>query len=77
MTLIENILDLITQPGIVQVLDQVENIQSYYLAECNQKQYFIQIDNESIVTTELVNNIHSKTFTLGRYIYRKMYQTGK
>ena len=37
MTLIENILDLITQPGIIQVLDQVENIQSYYLVECNQK----------------------------------------
>lgn len=74
MTNAEWIIDFIVQPGVVEVLDRFKELAGYYLVEKGNKQYFVKVTNEFIVTNELSEKVNVRKFDFGNHRYRKAYQ---
>lgn len=74
MTKAEWIIDFIVQPGVVEVLDRFKELAGYYLVEKGNKQYFVKVTNEFIVTNELSEKVNVRKFDFGNHRYRKAYQ---
>ena len=74
MTKAEWIVDFIVQPGVVEVLDRFKELAGYYLVEKGNKQYFVKVTNEFIVTNELVEKVDVRKFDLGNHRYKKGYR---
>ena len=71
LTLIENILDFITQPGVFDLAYQLKNRNAYYLIEKENQQYFISISKEFIETRQLSSKVNPNKFVIGDIEYKK------
>lgn len=70
----EWIADFLMGPGVFQVADQMANInQHYYLVEQGDRQFFVCVDSEFIISTALQENYIAKKFKMGKYIYKRGY----
>ena len=74
MSKTEWLVDFIVQPGVVNVLDQLNANASFYLVCKNGKQYLIKVTDEFIITNELAEPVDEKKFVMGNYQYKKLYQ---
>ena len=63
--------------GIFEVADQMNDKSKYYLAEMNNKQYFITISNEFIEYSELTKRVDGRKFEIGNIVYSKIGYTLK
>lgn len=70
----EWIVDFVVQPGVVEVLDRFKELAGYYLVERGNKQYFVKVTNEFIVTNELTERVDVRKFELGNHRYKKGYR---
>ena len=70
----EWIVDFIAGAGVVDVLDSVSDMSSYYLVEKHNKQYLVNVDKEFIRTKELADKVHPSKFIIGNNEYRGSYR---
>lgn len=74
LTLVENILDFITQPGVFDVAYQLKELKdrnAYYLIEKKNQQYFVSISKEFIETRQLSSKVNPNKFVIGDIEYKK------
>lgn len=74
MSKIEWWIDFIVQPGVVDVIDQLGDIASFYLVEKGTKQYLVKVTKDFIVMNELADRVDVKKFVVGKYQFKKQYQ---
>ncbi len=74
MNKVEWLVDFIVQPGVVDVLDQLNEIATYYLVEKASKQYLVKVTKDFITTNELADKVDVKKFVIGKYKFKKLYQ---
>ncbi len=74
MSRVEWWIDFFIQPGVVDILDQLSEIASYYLVEKGAKQYLVKVTKDFITTSELADRIDTKKFVIGKYKFTKSYQ---
>lgn len=74
MSKVEWWIDFIVQPGVVDVLDQFNNMASFYLVEKGAKQYLVKVTKDFITTNELTDKVDVKKFVVGKYQFKKGYQ---
>ena len=74
MSKLEWCIDFIVSPGIVDVLDQVNDMATYYLAEKGTKQYLVKVTKDFITTDELADKVDVKKFIVGKNKFKKGYQ---
>lgn len=67
-------IDFLVQPGVVDVLDQLNKSASYYLVEKETKQYLVKVTKDFITTNELADRVDVRKFVIGEYKFRKAYQ---
>ena len=70
-SLSEKAVDLIVQPGIIQIADYLNDMSGYYLVERKRRQYLVSVSREFICTTELGRKVDPKKFDIGNHRYRK------
>ena len=70
-SLSEKAVDLIVQPGIIQIADYLNDMSGYYLVERKGRQYLVSVSREFICTTELGRKVDPKKFDIGNHRYRK------
>lgn len=58
--------------GVFNVVDQLENQDQYYLVDVDEKQFWVVVSKEFITTSQLVNKIAEKKFTVGDNKFRKV-----
>lgn len=66
--------DFIVQPGIVDLIDQLNEITTYYLVEKGTKQYLVKVTKDFIITNQLANKVDAKKFIVGKYKFKRAYQ---
>ena len=71
LNLLENIIDFIVQPGVLQLADYASNYAAYYLVELEQKQLLVKITKEFIESKELKNKFIEKKMIIGNNIFKK------
>lgn len=72
LSLIEHILEwTIADIGIFTVADQLNNTDSYYLVEKNDKQFLVSVSKEFIISSELTTKITAYKFVIGKNKFRK------
>ena len=71
MNRLEWLADFVTQPGIVQILDYIDNPDAYYLVERSGRQILVRISKEFITSSDLTSRIDPKKFVIGNYVFRK------
>lgn len=69
----EWLIDFIVQPGVVDVLDQLSEIASFYLVEKNGKQFLVKVTSDFIISSELADKVEVKKFVIGNHQYKKLY----
>lgn len=74
MNKIEWLIDFIVQPGVVDILDQLNEIVTYYLVEKGTKQYLVKVTKDFIITNELADKVDVQRFAIGKYKFKKNYQ---
>ena len=74
MNKIEWLIDFIVQPGVVDILDQLNEIVTYYLVEKGIKQYLVKVTKDFIITNELADKVDVQRFAIGKYKFKKNYQ---
>lgn len=67
-------IDFLVQPGVVDVLDQLNKSASYYLVEKETKQYLVKVTKDFITTNELADRVDVRKFVIGEYKFRKAHQ---
>lgn len=75
LSLIENIIDFIVQPGVLQVADSLNNMSSYYLVELEQKQLLVNVTKEFIESRELNCKFTDKKMVIGNNVFKKVSYT--
>lgn len=70
----EAIIDFFVQPGMVEVLDRIKEIAGFYLVEKGNKQYFVKVTNDFIITSEMPQKVEGKKFDIGDHRYIKGYR---
>lgn len=69
----QNIFEWVTDAfGIFNVVDQLENKDQYYLVDVEDKQYWVVVSKDFITTSQLVNKITDKKFTVGGNKFTKV-----
>lgn len=74
MSKAEWLVDFIVQPGVVEVIDQLNTNASFYLVYKSDKQYLVKVTNDFIVTNELAEKVNVDKFVIGNHQYKKAYQ---
>lgn len=74
MNKVEWLIDFIVEPGVVDVIDQLNEIVTFYLVEKDRKQYLVKITKDFITTCELVDKVDARKFSVGKYRFKKAYQ---
>lgn len=74
MSKVERCVDFIVGFGTVNVLDQLNEIVSFYLVEKGTKQYLVKVTKDFITTNQLANRLSTNKFIIGKYIFKKGYQ---
>ena len=67
----ESIVDLITQPGVVHMLDYLQDSDAYYLVETEHKQLLVRVSKEFIMSSILTTHVDPKRFVIGTDIFKK------
>ena len=70
MSKAEWLLDFVVQPGVVQLVDYLNDNSAYYLVEKNDKQYLIKVTKDFIITNELAEKVNVKKFIIGKHMYK-------
>lgn len=70
----EHILEWTIMPifGAFEVVDQLNNMDNYYLVEMNNRQYLVGVSKEFIVSSELPKKVSDKKFVIGKNKYSKV-----
>ncbi len=74
MSKAEWLVDFIVQPGVVEVMDQLNNNAGCYLVEKGGRQYFVTVTGDFITTRELPNKVEGKKFVIENHKYTKGYR---
>lgn len=75
LSLVENIVDLVVQPGVLQVADSLNNMSAYYLVELEQKQLLVNVTKEFIESRELNCRFTEKKIVIGNNLFKKISYT--
>ncbi|MBQ8949646.1 MAG: helix-turn-helix domain-containing protein [Eubacterium sp.] len=67
----EDLLDFIVLPGVVQMLDYMNNSDGYYLVEQGGRQYLVRVSKDFITTTELAQHVDTKKFTIDNNVFKR------
>lgn len=67
----EALLDFIVQPGVVQMIDYMNNSDGYYLVEQGGRQYLVRVSKDFITTTELAQHVDTKKFTIDNNVFKR------
>lgn len=70
---LESVLEWTVMPsfGAFEAVDQLNDGNSYYLADTGDKQLFVSVSNEFIEYSEMTSRVEGKKFEIGKSIYRK------
>lgn len=71
LSLIENIVDFIVQPGVLQVADSLNNMSAYYLVELDHKQLLVNVTKEFIESRELSFKFTGRKQIIGNNMFIK------
>lgn|GEM_PF-4092917 len=71
LSLVENIVDFIVQPGVLQVADSLNDMSIYYLVELEQKQLLVNVTKEFIESRELNCKFTEKKIVIGNNMFKK------
>lgn len=71
LSLVENVIDFIVQPGVLNVADSLNDISAYYLVELENKQLLVNITKEFIESRELARRFTGKKQIIGNNIFSK------
>ncbi|SEV85654.1 helix-turn-helix domain-containing protein [[Clostridium] fimetarium] len=75
LSLAENIVDFIVQPGVLQVADSLNDMSAYYLVELEQKQLLVNVTKEFIESRELNCKFTEKKRVIGNNLFKKISYT--
>ena len=67
----EALLDFIVQPGVVQLVDYMNDSDGYYLVEKGSKQFLVRVSHDFITTSELAVKVDPKRFVIGNNVFKK------
>ncbi|WP_052404868.1 helix-turn-helix domain-containing protein [Bacillus rubiinfantis] len=70
LNLIQEMLDIIVQPGVLQVADAFNDLSSYYLVELNNKQLFVRVTKTYIEGRELGFRFNGKKCMIEGNIFK-------
>lgn len=62
---VEWIIDLLTQPGVLEVVDSFNDTSSYYIVEQGNTQFLVKVSSEFIVSTRIARRITERKFEIG------------
>ena len=71
MTALTRVVDFLIQPGINNVMDQIENTDAYYLVETGSRQLLVRVSNDFLSSTELAVKVKPDRFEFGEYLFKK------
>lgn len=71
LSLIENIVDFIFQPGVLQVADSLSNMSAYFLVELEHKQLLVNVTKEFIESRELNYKFTERKRVIGNNLFIK------
>jgi len=71
LSAVEQVWDFIIQPGVLQVADQLENRDAYYLVEQKGRQYLVRITKDFMFTNELTQKVTGRRFVIGKNKFTK------
>lgn len=71
MSLIENIIDFVVQPGVLQVADSLNNMSAYFLVQLEQKQLLVNVTKEFIESRELNCKFIERKRVIGNNLFIK------
>lgn len=71
LSFVENIIDFIVQPGVLQLADSLNNMSRYYLVELQQKQLLVNVTKEFIESRELNCKFTEKKIVIGNTLFKK------
>ena len=71
---LEKVLEWTVMPtfGIFSVVDQVNNMDEYYLVDTNDRQYLVSVSKEFIISSELSKKITERQFVIGNNKFTKI-----
>lgn len=72
LSLVENIVDFIVQPGVLQLANSLNNMSAYYLVELEQKQLLVNVTKEFIESRELSCKFTEKKRIIGNNLFKKI-----
>lgn len=74
LNMLENVLDFLVQPGIVQLADYTHDLSAYYLVQLENRQVLVNVTKEFMISIELNKTIHNKKFVIGNNRFQKAYR---
>lgn len=78
LTPVQSIIDFIVSPGVLNVVDSFDDMSSYYLVEQGEKQLFVNVIKEFIITNEMSKKVTGNKFIIGQNKFTKAtYVVGK
>lgn len=78
LTPVQWIIDFIVSPGVLNVVDSFDDMSSYYLVEQGEKQLFVNVTKEIIITNEMSKKVTGNKFIIGQNKFTKAtYVVGK
>lgn len=78
LTPVQWIIDFIVSPGVLNVVDSFDDMSSYYLVEQGEKQLFVNVTKEFIITNEMSKKVTGNKFIIGQNKFTKAtYVVGK
>lgn len=72
LTAFEHVIDFLTTPGAIDVVDSANDMSEYYFVEKNGRQYLVNVTKEAIITTELTRKITENKFVIGKNKFIKV-----
>ena len=78
LTPVQWIIDFIVSPGVLNVVDSFDDMSFYYLVEQGEKQLFVNVTKEFIITNEMSKKVTGNKFIIGQNKFTKAtYVVGK
>ncbi|MPM84031.1 hypothetical protein SDC9_131101 [bioreactor metagenome] len=71
----EYVVDFIVQPGVLQVVDSLNNMDGYYLVENSNNQLLVRVSKTFIEYKILNDKFEGKKYVLDGNIFKKMTYT--
>lgn len=68
----EWIVDFITSPGVLHVIDHINDNSMYYLVESQEKQFLVNVTKEFYTSIQLTNKVNPKKFVIDNNVFRKL-----